>query len=494
MFSSEDCTWERKQAEGEEHPIPRTQHAAIATPKKDVFIFGGHASPTVRLNDCWFLRVTNNEIIWERVQGDRDVAPNEHSAINAPGPRANMGATLHDGKVFIYGGHGGLNYARKAYDDIYHFDLETQEWHRYEPIPGPQPPPVGRGGNSIFIVNNKLYSYGGWNAETQFTTLIEFDLETLAWAELDEVANGVSRWNHSAVMVEAIPSWKYFIFGGESTDFGEAQPRTFGTCVNSSCFMDLTDDKRWLEIFPEDDERPKPREYAAMSYDENNRRLVVFGGWNNGWMNDLYTLDVSKIVGPSYAITGIDPPLGQISGGVPITITGVGFTQMSCTIFFTPGNQPAIGSASKSAPSVSGTFVSETELTALTPDFSDKGNTAIVQLSFASNDLTTTYVDFAFFLDTKADKSLCYGPGLLQECAVNEKVTFIIQARNEQEENRTSGRDQFQVSIKTIEENPQEIPAEIEDTNDGKYYVSYTVDREVECEVKVAYQNNKGQW
>lgn len=47
-----------------------------------------------------------------------------------------------------------------------------------------------------------------------------------------------------------------------------------------------------------------------MSYDENNRRLVVFGGWYNGWLNDLYTLDVSKIVGPSYAITSIDPPLG----------------------------------------------------------------------------------------------------------------------------------------------------------------------------------------
>ena len=61
---------------------------------------------------------------------------------------------------------------------------------------------------------------------------------------------------------------------------------------------------------PEDDERPTAREYAAMSYDENNRRLVVFGGWHNGWLNDMYVLDVSKIVGPSYAITSIDPHKG----------------------------------------------------------------------------------------------------------------------------------------------------------------------------------------
>ena len=230
-----------------------------------------------------------------------------------------------------------------------------------------------------------------------------------------------------------------------------------------------------------------------MSYDENNRRLVVFGGWYNGWLNDLYTLDVSKIVGPSYAITSIDPPLGQISGGVPITITGVGFTQMSCTIYFTPGNQPVVN-PSKTAPTAVGTYVNETTLTALTPDFGDRGNTAIVQLSFASNDLTTTYCDFNFFLDTRADKSLCYGPGLMAECAIGEPVEFIIQARNEQEENRQSGRDNFQISVKTREDEPEEIPCEIVDADDGKYFVKYQVDREVDVDIKVAYQNNKGAW
>ena len=167
---------------------------------------------------------------------------------------------------------------------------------------------------------------------------------------------------------------------------------------------------------------------------------------------------------------------------------------MSCTVYFTPGNTPAVGSASKSAPSVTGVFVSENELTAMTPDFGDKGNQAIVQLSFASNDLTTTYAEFSFFLDTKAEKSLCYGPGLLEECAINEPVEFIIQARNENEENRASGRDNFQVTIKTREEEPQEIPAEIVDANDGKYYVKYNVDRECEVDIRVSYKNNKDQW
>lgn len=87
---------------------------------------------------------------------------------------------------------------------------------------------------------------------------------------------------------------------------------------------------------------------------------------------------------------------------------------------------PALGNASKNAPFVQGEVQSDTELTALTPDFGDKGNVAIVQLSFSNDDLTTTYQEFNFFLDTKAEKSLCYGPGLLQECAINEPVEFLI--------------------------------------------------------------------
>lgn len=432
------------------------------------------------------------DVTWERIEGDVDVAANEHSAIGAPLPRANMGCTLYNGKVYIYGGHGGHNYERKAFDDIFSFDLETHTWHQYEPIPQPQPPPVGRGGNSIFVIDDKLYSYGGWNCDSQFTSLIVFDLKTCEWFDPD-IFNGVARWNHAAIMVEAIPSWKYFIFGGESTDFGEAQPRTFGACVNTSCFMDL-EGMRWQEIMPEDEEMPPAREYAAMTYDDYNRRLVVFGGWHNGWLNDLYTLDVSKIVGPSYAITSIDPPLGQISGGVPITITGVGFKSGSCTVYFTPGNQPAVGTASKSAPCVQGEVKSDTELTALTPDFGEKGNVAIVQLSFASDDLTTTYVPFDFFLDTRADKSLCYGPGLLTDMAVGEPVEFIIQARNENDENRTSGRDNFNIKIKTVEDNPEEIAAEIVDADNGKYYVKFLVPKECEIDINVAYQNNKGAW
>jgi dynein heavy chain len=137
------------------------------------------------------------------------------------------------------------------------------------------------------------------------------------WTDPD-IYNEIPRWNHSAIMVEAIPSWKYFIFGGETGEFPEGGPRDFGACVNTACYLDM-ETMRWSTLHHEDAHEESPvlppsREYCAMAYDHRESRLVVFGGWNNGWLNDIYALNVSKIVGPSYACVEIDPPLGQLSG------------------------------------------------------------------------------------------------------------------------------------------------------------------------------------
>ena len=75
-------------------------------------------------------------------------------------------------------------------------------------------------------------------------------------------------------------------------------------------------------------------------------------------------------------------------------------------------------------------------------------------------------------MNTRAAKSLCYGAGILNDQSCNEPSTFVIQARNDNCENRTSGRDQFQVTV-THDETKTEIPAEINDNNNGSYNVTY---------------------
>ena len=166
----------------------------------------------------------------------------------------------------------------------------------------------------MFGVENKLYIYGGWNSENQFTNTITFNLDTKEFYDPD-IYNEMPRWNHSGIMVEAIPSWKYFIFGGEVGEFPEGGPRNFGNFTNSACYLDI-ETMRWSTIALEDSSHdhkpivPQAREYSAMAYDHKESRLLVFGGWSNGWLNDLHALNVGKITGPPYAVTDCIPNLG----------------------------------------------------------------------------------------------------------------------------------------------------------------------------------------
>jgi len=48
----------------------------------------------------------------------------------------------------------------------------------------------------------------------QFNNIQQFDIEKGEWSDPD-IYNDIHRWNHSSVLVEAIPTWKFFIFGGE---------------------------------------------------------------------------------------------------------------------------------------------------------------------------------------------------------------------------------------------------------------------------------------
>ena len=133
--------------------------------------------------------------------------------------------------------------------------------------------------------------------------------------------------------------------------------------MNTSCILDLGN-LRWT-TFASDPEVfeniPPCREYSAMTYDDRERRLIIYGGWNNGWYQDLYTLNVAKIVGPSYAITASEPTLSQLSGNTTLKVSGRGFKDVNIRVLFTQGNK-AVDAPSKLTLEVPGTFVSETEI------------------------------------------------------------------------------------------------------------------------------------
>jgi len=89
-------------------------------------------------------------------------------------------------------------------------------------------------------------------------------------------------------------------------------------------------------------------------------------------------------------------------------------------------------------------MVSTTELTCVTPNFEQFGpKECVIQIAMQGDDLTTTWIPFQYYLNTRAHRSLAYGPGLLQDVKPGEPVEFVIVAKNDLGENRTSGRDVF---------------------------------------------------
>ena len=55
------------------------------------------------------------------------------------------------------------------------------------------------------MTNGKLYTYGGWNSESQYERLTYFDFSSGEWQD-DDVLTKLPRWNHCSLLVEAIPS------------------------------------------------------------------------------------------------------------------------------------------------------------------------------------------------------------------------------------------------------------------------------------------------
>ena len=359
--------------------------------------------------------------------------------------------------------------------------------------------PDARGGHSASMLpNDQLLIYGGWSNHSQYADMFIYDIPKNQWIDA-EISYDVPRWNHSAVMVQAIPSWKFFVFGGSTGQFVEGHARNLGKFTDDLHFYDL-DSKKWSVVQLADTFKPKQRESASMFYEAQDSKLILFGGWNNKWLGDVYCIPVGIITGPPYAIFDMKPKLGPYTGNTKVKITGVGFVNSAnIVVRFTWG---------KVSQDAEGIYVSDTEITCKTPSFELIGPKEVeVMLAIDRGDFTITKTKFSYFLNTKAERTLAYGPGLQCENPVGVKTSFFIQARNKDNENRKSGADEFVVKIRKVpvegEESPvvrgedgevrdpYNIDAHVEDLDNGSYKVTYLVPEEGEVNITVQYRNER---
>ncbi|CDJ38235.1 Dynein heavy chain family dynein heavy chain, related [Eimeria tenella] len=298
------------------------------------------------------------------------------------------------------------------------------------------------------------------------------------------------------LLVNARPRTKFFIYGGASSEVLE-NPKRFQTrlcsdievlTLGEECHWDVVQTVSAATAAAEQRESaekacvakrrpqgtaanaspqataaadlPLPREGATMAYFAEDSTLVVFGGWSGKWLGDLWTCCVSSVVGPPYAILDVSPPHGPMTGGTPISVRGAGFTAGSICVRF---------SAGEFFVDVPGTFISTTEIRAVTPNVkaalgeskhhfsqlphlslkkqtSDKSpRTCEIRVKIGAKDLTSSLCSFQFFANSCASYCLAVGPGLLSDGAPGVPTSFFIEARNAQNGKRTTGGDNFVV-------------------------------------------------
>jgi dynein heavy chain len=413
----------------------------------------------------------------------------------------------------VFGGHGGVGYSRKSFNDMYYFNTLTHEWS--QPIAPKGNTPKERGGHTACLLpdGHRILIYGGWSGTTQYFNCYIFDTANEEWIDLDTPTD-IPRWNHCAVVVPCLPQSKMFIFGGERAHYEEGEVRQFGTLDNSITYMELTKDLKGkkfqtVEITGQpEDQKPFPRENSVMIYDKIDQKLLIFGGWSGNYLNDIWELNISKITGPDYSIISITPSVGPITGGTYCEITGEGFTSNKFyKIQFSTG-KPGQAPVEVPARLISSSHGGANKLACETPSFLEYGKGDVeVRIVADKGDTTLDYRKFTYFLNISPKNTVAFGPGVLQFNSTLAPTVFYVQAKNKNNENRTSGKDLIEVKIvyeyqeETINEKEEkvvvtktaEVPVdEIKDYDNGIYRVTYSVKESKELMIDVSTKGEDG--
>jgi hypothetical protein len=270
-----------------EGPAPLGDHAGAlnATGSLAVF-FGGDtsttpcgAAPTAKFTgETWILDVACSR--YRKVTSDAPTMRAKHAMVSA------------GDKVYLFGGRSRTASAGPyvLYNDLWAFSFATESW---EQVSATGDIPTARASTAMAYdkAKNRLVLFGGNSSPNGLNLKPEadtytFDLATSAWTKARTSGTPKARIYHS-LTVDPNGGKAYALFGGDANAFQ-------GPFINDLWALDLQT-FAWEAVDAQGD-KPLARINAASFYDESRKRVMLFGGHDDGELgntNDLLELDVS---------------------------------------------------------------------------------------------------------------------------------------------------------------------------------------------------------
>jgi hypothetical protein len=239
----------------------------------------------------------------------------------SPPPRRDHALVTDGSRLLLFGGRGEREYA-----DLWSFDISSRQW---EELPAGQGPSMRFGANAVYdTTRGQMLVFGGQSGPDFFDETWAFDLARGEWTLISVASAPAQRYGSASAFD---PGGRFLISHGFTSqgrfddlwalagtswsDLSPAQGRPLQRCLMRGAwdaagerflmfggqatgvpFLDDTWEFRegqgWRELTREP--RPPARNFYAMAFDEETRRLILFGGsTSDGPANDLWSFDAS---------------------------------------------------------------------------------------------------------------------------------------------------------------------------------------------------------
>ncbi|EUD65414.1 hypothetical protein C922_04154 [Plasmodium inui San Antonio 1] len=202
---------------------------------------------------------------------------------------------------------------------------------------------------------------------------------------------------------------------------------------------------------------------CSITYDFVDANLIITDS-----KQKIYVMNISRIIGPKYAIFSLLPKHCDMDGGKKILLKGKGFmNEGKISIKYTSDDVDLFSE---------GIYINENYIYTIAPSAKDKikNNICDVHLSINDKCYTTNKCVLEYYYNIDPKKTLIFGSGLLEPISLKEPHIFFLIARNSLNEKKKIGGDKFQISI-TYEQDGihHDVKYTLYDLNNGFYIVKY---------------------